>query len=423
MQSTRIALLLLAAVIGTMAACSGGGGNSGSVVGTAVPQEVSDSGGPDAYTGADLTMSAADLLRRSDEAMLALDFVRVFSSDDREECFGLSELVEPGYLQRLTAVCIRVIGGVRTYSEESDSPSPPYESEDTFYRSVGRPRAYNPDSDDTSAQDVRVIGTASIDGRDAWVIWYWKAFASFEGPFRLWYTEWIDRETFWLVRQTTTSDDPLGSALGPSIVLYDFNEPSRPPRYPVAVPAAEPRRLVRTLVVPAREDVSISQADPTMNLEGEPLLEAEGAPWLRTLVSFDVPDLPGGAEVLSASLGLFVLELPSSDASSQRLGTVHAVDEDWDAASVTWDDAPEVGERLAELMSSLEDPGTPPRDVTGSWLHADVSDVVAPGVNDFYVIHEADPSGIEFAASEGSNGPVMVVTYEYAAEPIVPFTQ
>jgi hypothetical protein len=64
----------------------------------------------------------------------------------------------------------------------------------------------------TAARDARMIVSAEIDGRNAWVIWYRYTAPSPETPFEVWRTEWIDQADFRLLQQTTDSLDPLGSA-------------------------------------------------------------------------------------------------------------------------------------------------------------------------------------------------------------------
>jgi hypothetical protein len=248
---------------------------------------------------------------------------------------------------------------------------------------------------------------------------------SIEGPFTMWFTEWIDKESLWLLRQETTNNDPYGSGPGPTVLLLDFNDPSAPPRYPVAVPAAEPRRVIDTLVVAASEDASIREVAQDANLEGDDTLHVDGAPQGRTLIRFEVAGLPSDAEVLSATLGLFVSEgdsLRFDSAPMARAGTVYRVDGNWEAATVTWKNAPAMGGRLGELVSAEGFPRLTPTDLTRSWVRTDVTPVVTgDGSFDFYVTNDTSLAGTSFVASEAPNGPVLVITYEYPESAPIPF--
>lgn len=208
--------------------CSDDGATISHMPPTVVPLAVSMASGPARYTGDDLTVSARELLARSDEAMRALTYLRVSTGHVWEGgiCAGITELASPGRLRPVAQGCSRLgDDGVWTYSDETDPEGPLSASAETFDRIYGPDQFVWSHGNDTTAQDVRVIGTTTVDGRPAWVIWYRRVVYGVEGPVRVWYTEWLDRDTLWLLRQASTTDDPLGQPVGAVSSFSSFNSP------------------------------------------------------------------------------------------------------------------------------------------------------------------------------------------------------
>lgn len=64
----------------------------------------------------------------------------------------------------------------------------------------------------TPARDARILGTGTVDGRDAWVVWHRYTAPSVESPFEVWRIEWIAQDDFTLLRQISDTFDPWGPA-------------------------------------------------------------------------------------------------------------------------------------------------------------------------------------------------------------------
>ncbi|MCK9494111.1 MAG: DNRLRE domain-containing protein [Dehalococcoidia bacterium] len=385
---------------------------------TEVPVEVSEAGGPPSIDAPDLDMTPGELLARSDEAMRELEFFRVFVEDPGHG-FSLYETTAPGELASVVFVDLREGRGGLEYHEYRETHRWP--GHDIFGRSDGPEILVGPDLD-TSAHDVRVIGIDDVAGRDAWVIWYWGTVFSVEGPFTEWKTEWIDQETLWLLRQETSNDDPLGSPVGVIRAPYDFNDPTAPRRYPMPVPDAKLQYVPDSVVLRATADTVVDENEPTRNFEGSGRLRVDGA--LRNaLLRFDV-ELPEGARVLTASLGLYVRDVHIDQNASdylQRLATVHLVTGGWDASAVMWENAPMVGEQLGELTNTVDYPTPQTTDYRNTWVQVDVTEVTRSGRLDFYLVDSGDRRASEFAASEADDfGPILYITYEWPRPLLVP---
>lgn len=415
--------LALASLAMLGVACAGDGGRAPQPSVTEAPIEVSEDGGPAEYSTDELTITAAELLRRSDEAMRVLDFVRVFTTDPGAEYgFSIDELADrPGMLRRVSLASIEPVGGVATWREElpASTARPAPGVFDRFDGELGRD-----DDGQTPAQGIRLVGETAIDGREVWVLWYWYK----QRPgITTWFTEWIEKETLWLLRQETNIKDGQNSHDGQLRMLFDFNDRAASLTYPIEPPPATLRRFTETLVTAVTDDSYVQESWPDGNFGAGEQLRAEGAPWLRTLVGFDVTELPAGATILSVRLGLHVMTAPTQDfvhegGSSVRIGAAHIADGEWEEGSVTWENAPSLGAWLAEIGSTLGFPAPERVEFTDVWVEADVTaTVTGNGRYSFYIINQTDLVGPRFSSSEsGANGPILVITYEFTEPPTVP---
>jgi len=75
----------------------------------------------------------------------------------------------------------------------------------------------------TAPTNLRLEKTEAIDGRTAWVVSYEFKTPSIEGPFTIWRREWIEVDSFLLLRQEQTDDDRFGVRARVTSVLSHFN--------------------------------------------------------------------------------------------------------------------------------------------------------------------------------------------------------
>jgi hypothetical protein len=156
------------------------------------------SGGPLAVS-APGAPAALDLLERSDRAMrsVTLAVVETHTRALNHHQFAdlnLRSVVEviPGMPDRRHVVAVYDHG-----QRQTDLGLAPT---DAF---AGFTRRSDSDSHREPVRDARLLGADSLRGRDTWVIWYsfFNQLNDICGP--VWRTEWIDAETFRLLRQVT----------------------------------------------------------------------------------------------------------------------------------------------------------------------------------------------------------------------------
>lgn len=173
------------------------------------------------------SLTAAEILRRSDEAMARLTFFRATvdirpTVSARPATTDVIELHGP--------VCLRNAHGVlqpQTASancpcgwSELASPYRPY-----FRRAQGGILGGPPYAGATPATNLRIEGTERHQGVQAWALSYEFKTPSIEGPFTIWGKEWVAVDTFLLLRQEQRDNDRFGVRAQVTSVLFDFDGP------------------------------------------------------------------------------------------------------------------------------------------------------------------------------------------------------
>ncbi|MGD2052441.1 MAG: DNRLRE domain-containing protein, partial [Acidimicrobiia bacterium] len=148
-----------------------------------------------------------------------------------------------------------------------------------------------------------------------------------------------------------------------------------------------------TTTVHPSADTFVSDGSPNGNYGSRDLLQMD-APLpneLRILLRFD--PVPG--TVTSATLRLFARN------GGNDAGTLHAVDGTWNENTVTWSNAPAVGDELIDL------PGAP-----SGWYEIDVTSLLQDGIWEYYLVPNSD-NGIHYASKETTDlnlRPELVIT-------------
>jgi len=70
-----------------------------------------------------------------------------------------------------------------------------------------------------------ILREEAVGDRPAWVASYSYQEPSFEGPFNVFVTEWIEKETYLLLREEHYDDDPYGVQARVTDVYFDFDAP------------------------------------------------------------------------------------------------------------------------------------------------------------------------------------------------------
>lgn len=157
---------------------------------------------------------------------------------------------------------------------------------------------------------------------------------------------------------------------------------------------AEPVEL--ELTIEASEDATIDSDDADDTFGDEDILEAEynEPDILRSLVRFVVEGVPEGHSIVDAQLRVFMVE------ASNGGGEVSVVEGEWEESSVTWNNAPSLGQTIAPLPVGGE----------GREMDIDLTGyVTGNGVVDLYLSTFSDDDyGI--ASRESGQGPMLVLT-------------
>jgi hypothetical protein len=435
MQRTALALLGGTMVLLLAAACSDKTPLPGPSA-TEVPLEVSMSeGGPPAFISDELAISARELLARSDAAMRAVEYLRVYEAMDAAPgpswWFTIYETLASDTIVEVAGFSLEELGGELTWT-----PHRPARDRDRFTsrphflldRLDGRLGAEHLLPQTFQAQRPRVIGEDRIDGRPTWVLWYSYSFNGFEGLVTKFVTEWIDKETLLLMRQQTNNLAPYESTEGIVRLVYAVNDRDAPLVAPVELPQARLEPHTRVVRFPASADAALTSGAPDENFGAAQTLSARDGDRVMSLLRFEIDELPAGGEVRGAWLGVYgtpaageLLDYLYPAEATPRLGTVHRVEGPWAEGEVTRSGAPAVGSRVAELISVDGVPRPEPGPVEAGWMIADVSAAVRrTGRHDFYLLNESDLLGTSLSSREGEHPPVLIVTYEYTVEPPIP---
>jgi hypothetical protein len=279
---------------------------------TEVPLDVSMSeAGPARYVTDELNISARELLRRSDAAMQSVDYLRLYEAQDATPgpswSFGIHETVAPFTIASVVELSLMELDGHLTWFERGvEEGAEPYSQEPYFLfdRAAGLLGAEHLAPQAFQAEEVRVIGEDRVDGRPAWVVWYHHTIVGFEGPITDFVTEWIDQESLLLLRQQTNRYAPYDPPEGLLRIIYDIDDPQASLTVPVELPEARLRTLTTSAVVTAAGDAHISRGSPDQNLGDSESLIARASQSTRSLLRFEVDQIPRDAHVLGAWLSL-----------------------------------------------------------------------------------------------------------------------
>ena len=126
----------------------------------------------------------------------------------------------------------------------------------------------------------------------------------------------------------------------------------------------------------------------------------------RTLVKFDLPEIPSNCEPVSATLKLY-----ATGVTTGRTIDVYRAGGSWTEGAVTWDSRPAVAGSAASAASA------------SGWINWDVTaqvDAMYSGANNGFIVRDADETALTaklqtYQAREGvldTQDPELVVTFE-----------
>jgi hypothetical protein len=174
--------------------------------------------------------AAADILQRSDEAMRSLKSFRAVTR------VVPSVPGNPPYENAFDfrgPRCILPAGKVPAVEPNGACPCGPEglpQDYSPFFDRVKGGRLFGPPyAGGTPAEHLRLERSETLDGRKAWLISYDFQTPSIEGPFTIWRREWIEQDTYIVLRQEQTDDDAFGVRARVTSVLSLFDELPAPP--------------------------------------------------------------------------------------------------------------------------------------------------------------------------------------------------
>ena len=170
----------------------------------------------------------------------------------------------------------------------------------------------------------------------------------------------------------------------------------------IALPSAGSTTFTGTFT--ASEDTHVRNTTPDVNYGQRSKVEADADPSVkRILLRFKLTGIARDASIKSARLRLFV------ENYSKEAGEVHAVSGAWSEASTTWNNAPAVGAKIADMSEPA---------LLNSWREADVTSVVrGNGSVNFYIV-SSYWDGVDYFSSEaGSTPPTLAVEWQTSSSP------
>jgi len=195
---------------------------------------------------------------------------------------------------------------------------------------------------------------------------------------------------------TLTPSPTLTATPTPGPTLTPTFTPDPTPT-PTQIPSPTPSSGM--LIVNPSEDTFIHSSNTSANYGARAFFGADGAPTIQSLLRFDVMGIPPGATISSATLRLYVSN------SSNTSGALEQVSGSWSEATTTWDNAPAVGDFIADLSN----PAT-----AGAWSEADITQVISgDGTYDFYLTSSSSDSVTFNSREAGSNLPTLTVEYSW----------
>lgn len=194
-----------------------------------------------------------------------------------------------------------------------------------------------------------------------------------------------------LALDTTTTQPPPSTVAGPTTTTVPATTTSIPPTTTTAM-----ADIGADLVITVSEDATVDSTEPVETLGDSDLLVANtrGAEIERALLRFEVEGIPEDSAVAQATIRFFV-------ADEGGVPVIREVDGDWSEASVTWSNAPEVGDPVSAVPLGPEE----------SYVRVDVTGAVqANGRVDFYLVNEGD-SDFEVLSRESGDPPVLEIRF------------
>jgi hypothetical protein len=181
-------------------------------------------------TDLDASQSPLEILQRSDDAMRNLKSFRAITK------VVPSVPGNPPYESAYDfrgAGCILPAGQVPNVQPNGSCPCGHEQLQQdypTFFDRAKGGRPFGPPyAGGTEPANPRLEKLEAIDGRAAWVISYEFKTPSIEGPFTIKRREWVEVESFVLLRQEQTDDDPFGVRARVTASLSQFDALPTPP--------------------------------------------------------------------------------------------------------------------------------------------------------------------------------------------------
>ena len=215
------------------------------------------------------------------------------------------------------------------------------------------------------------------------------------------------------------------------LVIYNNDPDENPVTVPVVMhvgPEEEEENIYLPIILKspplpdtlfAVEDAMVTQGYPTMNVGDtidmwagyDDYLDPDGE-IVRSLIKFDLSDIPSGTSINSASLNVRLYGSWDYPGKSRTI-TTYRIGSAWSESSVTWNISPSIGEAYGSASVA--------HDNVGGWYSFDVTNLVRGWVNGSYSNYGvmlrgpewsgSDSSWKGFYTSESSSDPYLAITY------------
>lgn len=152
-------------------------------------------------------------------------------------------------------------------------------------------------------------------------------------------------------------------------------------------------------------DVTAKQAFPSTNYGTDPALQVSGSTTgfaKQMFVKFTVTGVPFGATNVTAQV-----KLRSQTTASSTITVYSVANTSWSETAVTWSNKPALGAQLASISS----------ETSGQDAVWNVSSVVDGDGTYAFGFASTATTDTTFSSGEGTNAPVLVVTYTTPARP------
>lgn len=189
----------------------------------------------------------------------------------------------------------------------------------------------------------------------------------------------------------SSTSQPAETVPAPTTTAGPTTTSSVPPTTTTA-----PADIGADLSVTVSEDATVDSTDPEEALGESEFLtaNARGEEVERALLRFDVQGIPEDSAVARATIRFLVTD-------EGGVPVIRGVEGDWSESTVTWSNAPAVGDPISQVPAGPEE----------SYVRVDVTGAVqANGRVDFYLVNEGD-SDFEVMSRESGDGPILELTF------------